>query len=165
MAAFTGLYPWQYRIHKEPLVVVAEGKMAMSSMCGTVSRSNPYKRWAEMSIPITSRTRSASLKRRGSTRVAARILREGVYAIINLGLFVVITEDRVFSGPVREAIRSRVHRGRHNRLYARLIRNTGTVRAVRAVSALQIADLSASEAVAAAQAKKRPSSIRMSIPF
>jgi len=23
-----GLYPWQYRIHKEPLVVVAEGKMA-----------------------------------------------------------------------------------------------------------------------------------------
>src|SRR4051812_30970579 len=23
-----GLYPWQYRIHKEPLVVLAEGKMA-----------------------------------------------------------------------------------------------------------------------------------------
>ncbi len=23
-----GLYPWQYRIHKEPLVAVAEGKMA-----------------------------------------------------------------------------------------------------------------------------------------
>src|ERR1700761_7187807 len=23
-----GLYPWQYRIHKEPLVVVGEGKMA-----------------------------------------------------------------------------------------------------------------------------------------
>src|SRR5689334_3975246 len=23
-----GLYPWQYRIHKEPLVIVAEGKMA-----------------------------------------------------------------------------------------------------------------------------------------
>src|SRR5580765_5973162 len=23
-----GLYPWQYRIHKEPLVSVAEGKMA-----------------------------------------------------------------------------------------------------------------------------------------
>ena len=25
-----GLYPWQYRIHKEPLVVIAEGKMAYS---------------------------------------------------------------------------------------------------------------------------------------
>ena len=30
------------------------------------------------------------------------ILREGVYAI-NLALFVVITEERVFSGPVRES--------------------------------------------------------------
>jgi uncharacterized membrane protein YqiK len=97
-----GLYPWQYRIHKEPLVVVAEGKMAYI-----------YARDGVPLEPIQTLGRNVDsnhfqdalrfLEAQGQRGRQRGILREGVYAI-NLGLFVVITEDRVFSGPVREAI-------------------------------------------------------------
>ncbi len=97
-----GLYPWQYRIHKEPLVVVAEGKMAYI-----------YARDGVPLEPVQTLGRNVDsnhfqdairfLEAQGQRGRQRGILREGVYAI-NLGLFVVITEDRVFSGPVREAI-------------------------------------------------------------
>jgi uncharacterized membrane protein YqiK len=97
-----GLYPWQYRIHKEPLVVVAEGKMAYI-----------YARDGVPLEPVQTLGRNVDsnhfqdavrfLEAQGQRGRQRGILREGVYAI-NLGLFVVITEDRVFSGPVRESI-------------------------------------------------------------
>ena len=96
-----GLYPWQYRIHKEPLVVVAEGKMAYV-----------YARDGVPLEPVQTLGRTvdsnhfqdaiAFLERQGQRGRQRGILREGVYAI-NLALFVVITEERVFSGPVRES--------------------------------------------------------------
>src|SRR5689334_2375571 len=95
-----GLYPWQYRIHKEPLVVVGEGKMAYV-----------YARDGIPLEPIQTLGRNvecnhfqdaiAFLEAKGQRGRQRGILREGVYAI-NLALFVVITEERVFSGPVRE---------------------------------------------------------------
>ena len=97
-----GLYPWQYRIHKEPLVVVAEGKMAYV-----------YARDGVPLEPIQTLGRNVEsnhfqdairfLEAQGQRGRQRGILREGVYAI-NLGLFVVITEERVFSGPVRESL-------------------------------------------------------------
>jgi uncharacterized membrane protein YqiK len=95
-----GLYPWQYRIHKEPLVIVAEGKMAYA-----------YARDGVPLEPIQTLGRNvdsnhfqnalAFLETGGQRGRQRGILREGVYAI-NLALFVIITEERVFSGPVRE---------------------------------------------------------------
>jgi len=96
-----GLYPWQYRIHKEPLVSVAEGKMAYV-----------YARDGVPLEPIQTLGRTVDsnhfqdarcfLEAQGQRGRQRAILREGVYAI-NLALFVVITEERVFSGPVRES--------------------------------------------------------------
>src|SRR5439155_18723364 len=96
-----GLYPWQYRIHKERLVVVAEGKMAYL-----------YARDGIPLEPIQTLGRNvasnhfqdaiAFLEAGGQRGRQRGILREGVYAI-NLALFVVVTEERVFSGPVRES--------------------------------------------------------------
>jgi uncharacterized membrane protein YqiK len=96
-----GLYPWQYRIHREPLVVVAEGKMAYV-----------YARDGIPLEPIQTLGRNvdsnhfqdaiAFLEAGGQRGRQRGILREGVYAI-NVALFVVITEERVFSGAVRES--------------------------------------------------------------
>src|ERR1044071_1364110 len=96
-----GLYPWQYRIHKEPLVVVAEGKIAYI-----------YARDGVPLEPVQTLGRTVDsnhfqdairfLEAHGQRGRQRGILREGVYAI-NLALFVVITEERVFSGPVRES--------------------------------------------------------------
>ncbi|HEY2801016.1 MAG TPA: SPFH domain-containing protein, partial [Chthoniobacterales bacterium] len=96
-----GLYPWQYRIHKESLVSVAEGKMAYVyardgvplepiQTLGRTVNSNHFQDAARF------------LEAQGQRGRQRGILREGVYAI-NLALFVVITEERVFSGPVRES--------------------------------------------------------------
>ncbi len=97
-----GLYPWQYRIHKEALVVVGEGKMAYvyardgiplepTQTLGRNVDSNHFQDAARF------------LDAEGQRGRQRGILREGVYAI-NLGLFVVITEEHVFSGPLRESV-------------------------------------------------------------
>ncbi len=96
-----GLYPWQYRIHKERLVVVAEGKMAYL-----------YARDGIPLEPIQTLGRNVAsnhfqdaitfLEAGGQRGRQRGILREGVYAI-NLALFIVITEEHVFSGPIRES--------------------------------------------------------------
>src|SRR5216110_2161870 len=89
-----GLYPWQYRIHKEALVSVAEGKMAYV-----------YARDGVPLEPVQTLGRTVDsnhfqdavrfLEAQGQRGRQRTILREGVYAI-NLALFVVITEERVF---------------------------------------------------------------------
>src|SRR5438093_2429366 len=96
-----GLYPWQYRIHKELLVVVGEGKMAYI-----------YARDGVPLEPTQTLGRNVGcnhfqdaiefLESGGQRGRQRGILREGVYAI-NLALFVVISDERVFSGPVRES--------------------------------------------------------------
>lgn len=95
-----GYYPWQYRIHKQPLVTIAEGKtgyvyardghpLSPMQTLGCVVDSNHFQ---------DARAFLANGGQRGRQRL---ILREGVYAI-NLALFVVIAEDRVYAGPVRD---------------------------------------------------------------
>ena len=95
-----GLYPWQYKVHKTPLVVVGEGKM------GYV-----YARDGQPLEPDQTLGRNVlsnhfqdaeSFLLQGGQRGRQRgVLREGVYAL-NLTLFVVITEEAVYSGPVRD---------------------------------------------------------------
>jgi uncharacterized membrane protein YqiK len=93
-------YPWQYRIHREPLVSIPEGKigyvysrdgqpLAPVQTLGRVVSCNNFQ---------DARAFLAAGGQRGRQRA---ILREGVYAI-NLALFVVVAEDRVYQGPVPE---------------------------------------------------------------
>jgi uncharacterized membrane protein YqiK len=96
-----GLYPWQYRIHREPLVVVSEGKMAYIYARDGV----PLEPTQTLGRNVDSNhfQDAGKFLEAGGQRGRQRgILREGVYAI-NLALFVVISDERVFSGPVKEA--------------------------------------------------------------
>src|SRR6201989_2938176 len=96
-----GLYPWQYRIHKEPLVVVGEGKMAYVYARDGV----PLEPTQTLGRNVASnhfQDAIAFLESNGQRGRQRGVLREGVYAI-NLALFVVISDERVFSGPVRES--------------------------------------------------------------
>lgn len=96
-----GLYPWQYRIHKEPLVIVGEGKMAYIyardgiplEPTQTLGRNVECNHFQDA---------MAFLNAEGQRGRQRGVLREGVYAV-NLALFVIIGEERVFSGPVRES--------------------------------------------------------------
>ncbi len=93
-------FPWQYRIHKEPLVTVSEGKIGYvyardgaplppTQTLGRTAESNHFQD-------------AAAFLRNGGQRGRQRaILREGVFAI-NQALFVVITEDGVYSGPIKD---------------------------------------------------------------
>ena len=138
-----GLYPWQYRIHKEPLVVVAEGKMAYV-----------YARDGVPLQPVQTLGRSVEcnhfqdavrfLESEGQRGRQRGILREGVYAI-NVVLFVVITEERVFSGPVRESAdryESWKAQLASSRAFDPVVIGAGSMNQFRA----KIADTSASEA-------------------
>ena len=95
-----GYFPWQFSIHKQPLVQISEGRI------GYV-----YARDGGALTPIQTLGKNTACNafqdsiaflngagQRGRQRV---ILREGVYAI-NLALFVVLAEDRVYSGPVSD---------------------------------------------------------------
>ena len=95
-----GLYPWQYRVHQQPLVTVGEGKLAYvyardgkpllaTQTLGRVVECNSFQ------------DARAFLETAGERGRQRAILREGVFAI-NTALFVVITEDLVYSGPVLE---------------------------------------------------------------
>lgn len=97
---YFGYYPWQYRVHKEPLVQVAESRIGYiyardgepltpSQTLGRVVECNAFQD-------------SLAFLNGGGQRGRQRaIMREGVYAL-NLALFVVITEEKVFAGPVKE---------------------------------------------------------------
>ena len=95
-----GFFPWQYRIHKEPLVMISESKIGYvyardgsplppTQTLGRIVDCNHFQ------------DAEAFLQADGQRGRQRAILREGVFAI-NLALFVVITEDRVFAGPIRE---------------------------------------------------------------
>ena len=93
-----GLWRWQYRIHKIPLVTIPQGKigyvyardgepLSASQTLGRDIACNNFQD-ADLFLAGVNGTRG----QRGRQRA---ILREGVYAI-NLALFVIITEDVVF---------------------------------------------------------------------
>ena len=95
-----GFFPWQYRIHKEPLVMISESKIGYvyardgsplppTQTLGRIVDCNHFQ------------DAEAFLRSNGQRGRQRAILREGVFAI-NLALFVVITEDHVFAGPIQE---------------------------------------------------------------
>jgi uncharacterized membrane protein YqiK len=95
-----GLWRWQYRIHKARLVTVPQGKIGYvyardgeplqpSQTLARVVPCNNFQDAEAFLAPADGNPRG----QRGRQRA---ILREGVYAI-NLALFVVITEDQVFT--------------------------------------------------------------------
>ena len=89
-----GLFPWQYRIHKVPLVSVAEGRI------GYVYARDGAPLEAQQTLGRTVdcnhfQEAEAFLSQGGQRGRQRAILREGVYAI-NTALFVVITESAVY---------------------------------------------------------------------
>jgi uncharacterized membrane protein YqiK len=97
-----GLWRWQFRIHKVPLVTVPQGKIGYvfardgeplqpSQTLGRVVPCNNFQD-ARTFLGEGEATEEAARGQRGRQRA---ILREGVYAI-NLALFFVITEDQVY---------------------------------------------------------------------
>ena len=95
-----GFFPWQYRIHKEPLVMIAESKVGYV-YARDGSPLPPTQTLARIVDCNHFQDAQAFLRNGGQRGRQRAILREGVFAI-NLALFVVITEDRVFAGPIRE---------------------------------------------------------------
>lgn len=100
-----GYFPLQYRIHRAPLVVIPEGRLGYVyardgeplTAVQTLGRSTACNCFQD------ARAFLESAGQRGRQRM---ILREGVFAI-NTALFVVITEDGVYSGPVAVDAESR----------------------------------------------------------
>jgi uncharacterized membrane protein YqiK len=95
-----GFFPWQFKVHIEPLVVIAESKIGYvyardgsplpsTQTLGSIVECNYFQ------------DARAFLTMGGQRGRQRAVLREGLYAI-NLALFVVITEDGVYSGPIRE---------------------------------------------------------------
>ena len=93
-------FPWQYRIHKHPLVTVSEGRIGY--VYGRDGAPLPPVQTLGRIVDCNFFQDAAAFLRNGGQRGRQRgILREGVFAV-NLAQFVIITEERVFSGPVRE---------------------------------------------------------------
>src|ERR1700722_2878195 len=94
-------WPLQYRIHKVSLVIISQGKIGYvyardgeplppSQTLGRVVDCNHFQDAPK--FLVDAKSPQAAIGQRGRQRV---ILREGVYAI-NLALFVVVTQDRVY---------------------------------------------------------------------
>src|SRR5262249_46616055 len=97
-----GLWRWQYRIHKLPLVTIPQGQigyvyardgepLAASQTLGRVVDCNNFQD-ARSFLASESVSEASPTGQRGRQRA---IFREGVYAI-NLALYVVITENQVY---------------------------------------------------------------------
>jgi len=94
-------FPWQYRLHKVPLVVVSEGKIAY--VYARDGRPLPPTQTLGRTVACNHFQDASGFLTTGGQRGRQRaFLREGVFAV-NLALFVVITEEGVLSGPVKEA--------------------------------------------------------------
>lgn len=117
-----GLWRWQYRIHKCPLVTVPEGKVGYvyardgeplppSQTLGRVVPCNNFQD-ARMFLGEVTTEGTPVFGQRGRQRA---ILREGMYAV-NLALFVVITEDRVYHLNMQGAREVETLRGWHKEL-------------------------------------------------
>lgn len=100
-----GYWPWLYRIHKVPLVVISEGKIGyVFARDGkplrpdqTLAREVPCNNFQNARAFLMGQPDNPELVgERGRQRA---ILREGVYAI-NLALFVVITEEQSYVLPI-----------------------------------------------------------------
>lgn len=95
-----GYFCWQYRVHKEALTIVPQGKIGyVFARDGeslqpeqTLARIVPCNNFQDARAFLTGGAKRGPVGQRGRQRA---ILREGVYAI-NLALFVVITEDQVY---------------------------------------------------------------------
>jgi uncharacterized membrane protein YqiK len=98
-----GLWRWQYRVHKVPLVTIPQGKIGYvyardgeslppSQTLGRVVECNNFQDARAFLGDGAGEETEISRGQRGRQRA---ILREGVYAI-NPALFVVITEDAVY---------------------------------------------------------------------
>ena len=95
-----GFFPWQYRIHREPLVTVSEGKIAY--VYARDGAPLPPMQTLGAVVDCNSFQDAPAFLNNGGQRGRQRaILREGVYAI-NQALFVVIGEDLVYTGPIRD---------------------------------------------------------------
>ena len=90
-----GLWRWQYRVHKLPLITIKQGKIGyvFSRGGGQLMPSQTLAKVVECNNFQDARKFLADGGQKGRQR---GILREGVYAI-NLALFNVITEDRVYT--------------------------------------------------------------------
>ena len=93
------LWRWQYRIHKVPLVTIPQGKIGYVyardgeplppvQTLGRVVPCNNFQDARAFLAPGDDALRGQRGRQRG-------ILREGVYAV-NLGLYIIITEDGVY---------------------------------------------------------------------
>lgn len=97
---YFGYYPWQYRVHRQPLVLVGEGKIGYVY----ARDGQPLEATQTLARTVDSnhfQDADAFMEAGGQRGRQRAILREGLYAI-NLALFVVITEDYIFSGPFRD---------------------------------------------------------------
>jgi uncharacterized membrane protein YqiK len=97
-------FPWQYRIHLQPLVVVPEGKIGY--VYARDGQPLPPTQTLGRTVDCNHFQDAQAFLRKGGQRGRQRaFLREGVYAV-NLAAFVVVTEDGVLAGPVRDAGRA-----------------------------------------------------------
>ena len=98
-------FPWQYRIHLQPLVVVSEGKIGY--VYARDGQPLPPTQTLGRTVDCNHFQDAAAFLRKGGQRGRQRaFLREGVYAV-NLAAFVVVTEDGALSGPIRDGDRAR----------------------------------------------------------
>ena len=90
-----GLWRWQYAVHKFPLITIKQGKIGYIFSRGgdQLQPSQTLAKIVECNNFQDARKFLAAGGQKGRQR---GILREGVYAI-NIALFNVITEDRVFT--------------------------------------------------------------------
>src|SRR6188768_2118476 len=100
-----GYFPWQYRIHKEPLVMISESKIGYV-YARDGSPLPPTQTLARIVDCNTFQSAEGFLRHDGQRGRQRAILREGVFAL-NTALFVVITEDRVFTGPIRDSLQAK----------------------------------------------------------
>jgi uncharacterized membrane protein YqiK len=92
-----GLYAFQYSVHKQPLITVSEGRIGY--VYARDGQPLPPTQTLGKVVECNGFQDAAAFLERGGQRGRQRAtLREGVYAI-NTALFVIITEDAVYSGP------------------------------------------------------------------
>jgi len=93
-------FPWQWRIHRQPLIVVGEGRIGY--VYARDGKPLPPTQTLGAAVGCNNFQDAEAFLTGGGRRGRQRaILREGVYAI-NLAQFVVITEDRVYNGPLKD---------------------------------------------------------------
>lgn len=96
-----GYFPWQYRVHQVPLVTIEESRLGYV-YARDGAPLEPQQTLGRVVECQNFQHAEAFLRRKGQRGRQRQLLREGVYAV-NTALFVVITEQAVHAGPLREA--------------------------------------------------------------